>query len=128
MSAYGVLSDNEDSDSNRRSRWAQRAAAALEARQLRNSVFGDVLFGEPGWDMLLALYVAENRGATTTASGLIEFLGVPSTTGWRWLHVLDANLLISRRTGPTDKTVHIVELTDRGRHTLDQFFAEAPVV
>lgn len=78
--------------------------------------------------MLLALYVTESSGTTATASGLIKSLGVPSTTGLRWLHVLDANRLISRRTDPSDKTVHLVELTDRGRHTLDQFFAEAPVV
>jgi DNA-binding MarR family transcriptional regulator len=109
-----------------RSGLVRRAAALFKARQLRSSIFGQALFGEPAWDMLIALYLADSKGQPVTVSGLAEWARCPSTTGLRWLQVLEAKRLASRRAHPSDRRMHFVELTERGRQALDGFFARAP--
>lgn len=107
---------------------ARRAAAVLKVRQLRNRMLGRALFGEPAWDMLLALYVANGDGSKTTVSGLASGSDYPHTTALRWLQTLEAERLVERRRHPTDKRIHFVELTAAALDALDRLFAENPIV
>lgn len=111
-----------------RSQLAKRAVAAFKARQLRNRFFAPTMFGEPAWDMLLALYLAEDSGRAVTVSGLANWSGYPPTTGLRWLQLLESESLVRRRPSPNDKRMFFVELTARGRNALDQFFFLAPTI
>jgi DNA-binding MarR family transcriptional regulator len=111
-----------------RSRLAKRAVAAFKARQLRNRFFAPTMFGEPAWDMLLALYLAEHSGRPVTVSGLANWSGYPPTTGLRWLQLLESESLVRRRPSPNDKRMFFVELTARGRNALDEFFSRAPTI
>lgn len=131
MSDQGILDPDARDErmiSDEHSRWAGRAAALFKARQLRTRIFGQTLFGEPGWDMLIALYVAESSGTGVTVSGLAEWVGCPSTTGLRWLQVLEAKRLVCRRAHPSDKRMHFVELTRTAHDALDHFFAQVPAL
>jgi DNA-binding MarR family transcriptional regulator len=92
-------------------------------RARRSQNFHPAMFGEPAWDMMLALYVTEQSQARHTVSGLVNLSGVPPTTALRWLDFLEKEELVARRSSPTDRRVIYIELTDKARESLDAFFA-----
>src|SRR5215213_6145403 len=59
---------------------AEDARATFANRALRSEFFNKDMFGEAAWDMLLALYVAEQSGTRHTVSGLASLSGVATTT------------------------------------------------
>src|SRR5437868_12556323 len=79
----------------------------VAARKLRASIFPFEIFGEPAWDILLALYVASDS-LHGTATPVEAFSGVPLTTTIRWLKYLEAEGLVTRRG-------YEVQLTDKAR-------------
>jgi len=111
-----------------RAQLARRAANALKARQLRTSIFRQPIFGEPAWDMLVALYLADIEQRPVTASGLADWAQCPKTTALRWQHVLEDRQFISRTANPLDARMHLISLTQLGREALDEFFQLAPIV
>jgi DNA-binding MarR family transcriptional regulator len=94
-------------------------------RARRSQNFHQAMFGEPAWDMMLALYVTEQSQARHTVSGLVNLSGVSATTALRWLDFLEKEELTARRPSPTDRRVFYIELTDKGRDALDAFFSGA---
>lgn len=111
-----------------RGQLAARAANALKARQLRASIFRQPIFGEPAWDMLIALYLADIEQRGVTASGLADWAQCPKTTALRWQHVLEDRHLIRREANPADARMQLISLTELGREALDEFFRLAPIV
>lgn len=109
-------------------RLATRAANALKARQLRASIFRQPIFGEPAWDMLIALYLADIEGRRVTASGLADWAQCPKTTALRWQHMLEDRQLITRAANPVDARMQFISLTELGRDALNEFFRLAPVI
>jgi DNA-binding MarR family transcriptional regulator len=102
----------------------QMARATVKSRKLRSRVLPNSMFGEPAWDMLLALYVVDRRGARETISKLCLSSGAPSTTALRWLDYLEQQKLVARRQSSTDRRVVFVDLTDSGREAVETYFAE----
>jgi DNA-binding MarR family transcriptional regulator len=102
----------------------QRAKTTFLNRQRRRQIFGSDLFGEPGWDMLLALYVTEDMGPRNTVGRVVAFSGVSPTTALRWLDTLEARKFIERTPHPTDKRTALILLTEHGRASLDAYFSE----
>lgn len=89
-----------------------RFAKCLRAmRRDRSRLFDPTLFGEPGWDILLALFIADREGVRVNVSTACQESGVPETTGLRWVNRLFELDLIRKRRHPTDLRVHYVELT-----------------
>jgi DNA-binding MarR family transcriptional regulator len=99
------------------------AREILRLRRSRTQYFGSAMFGEPGWDILLILYVEEGRNQLHV-SRLMAASGSPPTTGLRWLDYLESQQWVGRRKHPTDGRVELVELTDKGRGLLDSYFSE----
>lgn len=100
-----------------------RARQMLFERRRRIQVFGAAMFGETGWDLLLALY-SQRYGARQSISGLTELTGAAPTTVLRWIVFLEERDLIQRRTNPLDRRVALLELTARARRLLDIYFSE----
>lgn len=73
------------------------------------------LFGEPGWDILLDLYIAERRRTEIQVSSVCLDAGVPSTTILRWIARLEREGLIYRIADNADARRRYVRLTDAGR-------------
>lgn len=71
-------------------------------------LFGDGL-GEPGWDMLLALYIARGEGYRLTISNLCNESGVPPTTALRWVERLVETGQALKTAHPTDARCTFVE-------------------
>ena len=101
----------------------ERARQVYVSRARRSHIFTKDMFGEPAWDMLLALYVTDQSGPRHTVSGLINFSGVPSTSALRWLKFLDREQLVNRVPHRIDGRVVHIELTDKARDLLDAYFA-----
>jgi len=92
-------------------------------RRARDLYFPPTLFGEPAWDMLLALYAASDD--EQNVSGLIDFSGCPQTTALRYLSVLVDEDLIVRKAHPSDRRVSRISLTSKGKDSLEAYLAAA---
>ena len=71
------------------------AARIYEMRRSRERFLHGALFGEPVWDMLLALYCFAARGEALSVSALWYASGVPQTTALRWARLLEQKKLVS---------------------------------
>ncbi len=87
------------------------ARIILKSRQRRAAGFPGVAFGEPGWDMILQLYIADCVGQPIDVTGLCGSAGVPKTTALRHLDQLERLQLVERRDDDTDGRRIFVELT-----------------
>ena len=63
----------------------QRVADEIRARRHRERRFGDHLFSDPAWDILLALYLAELQGRSLSAAQVCIASRVPASTALRWI-------------------------------------------
>jgi DNA-binding MarR family transcriptional regulator len=81
------------------------------------------MFGETPWDMLLALYVTDFAGGHQSIGQLVSWIGAPHTTALRWIDYLEKERLISRESDPRNRRIVIIEITDKGRQKLDDYFS-----
>jgi len=94
------------------------AYAIYTGRRLRDRIVEDELFGEPAWDMLLALYCLPPRGQMLTVTGLTYAANMKQSTGLRWQKVLIEHGLIERGPEGIDGRKMLVRLTDAGRELM----------
>ena len=108
-------------------REALKADAAREQLQrgLRRKLFDEHLFGEPGWDILLALFVIDDVERRLSIAELTAITHVPLTTSLRWLSYLEERDLVSRSIAPNDQRMVLIELTDEGRRAMETYFTRA---
>ena len=79
------------------------AEAMLEFRKGRAREFPVGLFGEAGWEFLLALFIADADGKSATGRGLCKKLGTAPSVGSRWLRYLsDEGLVVGDGDGDLD--------------------------
>ncbi len=92
-------------------------------RRKRAAIFGNPdLFGEPAWDILLDLFIAEAEGKSVSVSSACIGSAAPSTTGLRWLGVLASEGLVVRENDPEDHRRVMVRLTATGQAAMERFF------
>lgn len=71
----------------------QQLSSLLEFRRARAAMFGQDLFSDPAWDILLQLYAARLEGRRL---GLGDFEGVcAATTLARWVAILERRGLVA---------------------------------
>ncbi len=88
-----------------------RLAKRLKAmRDSRSSMLDPSLFGEPAWDILLSLFVAEGEGYRLKVTSLAFESGVTGSTVLRWIDRLLELGLIQRRPNPLDSRSTFIEL------------------
>jgi DNA-binding MarR family transcriptional regulator len=101
------------------------AKAWQRASAIRRRIFddGDHLFADPGWDILLDLYIEEAEHRSVSVSSACIAAGVPPTTGLRWLDRLQQRGLLTRTPDARDGRKVYIRLTaialDRISATLD---------
>ncbi len=93
----------------------QIVAQILKERQDRARAFiGDNdLFGEPAWDMLLAIYLGEARGVRLCIKSVCLWAGCPGTTGLRYLSLLEQRGFVVSERDPSDRRLRVLRATDR---------------
>ena len=99
------------------------AYQTYNARRARDRMVGTRLFGEPAWDMLLALYCLPPRGEFLSVTGLSYASNVIPTTGLRWQKMLTDEGLIERGPQGVDRRKQFVRLTDSGRDLMNRLLA-----
>jgi DNA-binding transcriptional ArsR family regulator len=99
------------------------ARALIGARRARERLFGDGLFADPAWDMLLALFVADAEGEPLSVSQLCGASGVPHTTALRWIESLARAGLIVRAPDARDARRTLISLHSDAREKVRQVLA-----
>ncbi len=97
------------------------ATRIYNGRRVRDRMLDAELFGEPAWDMLLALYCLPKRGLLMTVSALCYSSGVPHTTALRWQKTMKHHGLTERGPEGVDRRKQIVRLTPHGRLLLETY-------
>lgn len=93
----------------------------LRFRRQRNRLFGEDLFGEPAWDILLELYALGASGQKLSVSGACYASGVPLTTALRWVSRLERDGWIYREDDPCDKRRSWLKLCDDTEKRMAEF-------
>jgi DNA-binding MarR family transcriptional regulator len=99
----------------------QKALALIDERRLREQFFNPSIFGEPAWEILLALYVADSGGERETAVRLAQRIQTPLTSILRWIAYLERERLIERRAHPTDRRKFFIQLGAKGRQAVEHY-------
>ncbi|WP_341208841.1 winged helix DNA-binding protein [uncultured Sphingomonas sp.] len=125
--------EGSDRAEDRRRRFAPAPATAditagtvrdvLRARRLRDRFFGEGLFEDPAWDMLLDLFAAQLESARVSVSSLCIAAAVAPTTALRWIGKLTAARLLDRAPDPEDRRRAFVALTDEARDAMHRYVA-----
>jgi len=100
-----------------------RARIILNSRRQRGRYFNRAMFGEPGWDILLVLYVMQSR---QSIGQLAKWIETPLSTAVRWIDYLAKERLVEREPHPNDKRVMFIRLLERGRSLLDDYLSGTP--
>jgi DNA-binding MarR family transcriptional regulator len=94
-----------------------------QARRMRERFFGENLFADPAWDMLLDLYRAELAQHRICTTSLCLGSGTPVSTALRWLNALEKRGLVGRTRDPLDGRRYFVALTNKGLTAISGYFA-----
>lgn len=91
------------------------------ARAMRKSDFPAELFGEPAWEMLLALFCADRAGYRMSVSNMCLASGSPTTTALRWIEKLEELGMITRRKNPLDARIFFIELVPETGQLIEDY-------
>lgn len=105
---------------------AQLANAMLRLRRFRSQVFSPDICGEPAWELLLEVFVADANGLPVTGRIVAERNGVAGPVMSRWLkHLTAEGLLITEMTGSLDDEL---TLSGLGMDKVETVLCEADVL
>ena len=90
------------------------AIAWIRARACRDRAFGDDLFFDPAWSIVLELYVHHRQQTAVSLTSLCVSVKVPPNTGLRWVSLLEKRGLVTREADPFDKRKSYARLTADG--------------
>lgn len=91
---------------------ADMARRIGDQRKVRGVYFPAGLFGEPAWDLILALYMAQAEGEEIHSYALFRAAGVAPSTGLRLLEKLEAASMIARSPSESDRRQVLVRFTE----------------
>lgn len=82
---------------------ANLAAFMLAFRRSRTEELPSSLFGEPSWDILLELFIADARSVRVTGRQISELHRIPTKVASRWLmHLTAEGLIVGDGSGDRD--------------------------
>lgn len=95
----------------------------LRHRRQRAAFFGDDLFSDPAWDMLLDLTAARGERKRVSVTSLCIAAGVPATTALRWIGQMTEQGLFIRVDDRTDRRRAFIDLSDKAAAGISGYFA-----
>ncbi len=107
---------------------SDKARKLYAERRRREKHFGNggVLFGEPGWDILLDLFIAYEKGKSQSVSTTCIGACVPQTTGLRWIALLEREGLVHSWHGERDGRYRMLGLTPAGVEKMVRYLKDCP--
>ncbi len=94
------------------------------ARACRSEFMPYEILAEPGWDMLVALFLADAAGRRATVTNLCNESRVPLTTALRWIEKLVDCRLVRRARNPLDARIIFIELENKGRTAMIDYLSQ----
>lgn len=91
----------------------------LLLRRARGAVFGDNLFSDPAWDILLELYAAHLGALKMSLLELAQAIETPQSTTARWINALDARGLVKSMSDPENPNGALIQLTPDGASKME---------
>ena len=104
---------------------ARFVRALIAARRLREERLGPEFAPEPGWSIMLALYVAHLEGWTLTQARLTQAAAAPGGTVYGRILALEATGLLERHPDPDRARGTIVVLTEAAVTRVHDYLREA---
>lgn len=102
---------------------AQLAASILRFRRFRGKILSPVIFGEPAWELLLEVFVADANGEAITARMVAERSGGSPAVISRWLkHLTVQGLVVGDGDGNVDDEL---TLSGSGMEKIETVLLEA---
>lgn len=102
---------------------AEVARDVLRTRRRRNMLFGDDLFGEPAWDIILELFVAKAEGRQMTVKSACIGANVPMSTALRRVTMLTDKTIIRKFRRPGGARFWL-ELDDEAARNVERVLLE----
>jgi DNA-binding MarR family transcriptional regulator len=100
----------------------ETAAELIKAGLMRDRFLLDFRLGDPVWNILLDLYVAEKRGKRVSTSSLGIAAAVPRSTAQRCIAALVREAKLVRYPDEGDARRYWIALSPDSRLTLDSYF------
>lgn len=93
------------------------------SRRSREKVFGRRdLFADPAWDILIDLFISAKEGKEVSVSSVCIAAAVPTTTGLRWIKLLETEGMIERAADPLDARRFNISLSAATYQELERLF------
>lgn len=110
----------------RRTAITAAAKDLYRARRRRERHFAHLscAFGEPIWDLMLDLFVAQRERRPISISSACLAANVPATTGLRWLQHMEINSIVVRVPDPVDRRRAYVRLADPVELAMERYIDE----
>lgn len=121
---FGVSSNASNDDSALNEALIRRVQ---KARNVRATFFGENLFADPAWDILLELYACELGQQRLSLSNASAAAGVPATTALRWIQMLVQRNFVARENDPLDARRVWISLTSNGASLMHRYFTSSSV-
>lgn len=100
----------------------RQVRAYVAARANARSAFGEQMFSDPAWDMLVQLYAHDLAQRRITLSKLCAVARVATATGQRWIRQLEHSGHVERAADPLDARKCRIQLTYSGRAEMEAYF------
>lgn len=128
--SYERVDESEERDihtalANDNEHWVVMAEQLYRDRRRRARFLPPDLLGEPAWDILLDLYIAEKRNQSVSVTSACIGADVPLTTALRWLKQLEEQGLIERTEDAHDARRRYMRLSENGYRQMTGYFADA---
>ncbi|MCW1381530.1 MarR family winged helix-turn-helix transcriptional regulator [Novosphingobium sp. KCTC 2891] len=96
----------------------------FRARRRRDRYFSDELFKDPAWDLLLELYISHAQGRSVRITSACRAASNSTSTGLRWISILEVKGLIEREPDTTDGRASFIRLTQHGLDAMTQYLTD----
>jgi NAD(P)-dependent dehydrogenase (short-subunit alcohol dehydrogenase family) len=102
------------------------ARKQIKDRRSRDSILGlPDLFGEPAWEILLDLFVANADSSRVSVSSACAGSTAPHTTALRYLKALEERAMIERTPHESDARIVYVTLSETGLSSMIKILSRA---
>lgn len=103
---------------------AARSLYRARRRRLQHFPSLERDFGEPVWDVILDLFVAEREGRSVSITSACVAASVPLTTALRWVQQLEEMKAVLREPDPTDRRRAYIRLSRSTAAAMEGYIRE----
>jgi hypothetical protein len=100
----------------------ERIRDAQGRRKSRDRLFGVQMFGEPPWDIMIELFIADCEGRQASIGDLCDSSLLERSTVMRWLQILEMENILTRTPNP-----HNILLSGSARAAMCRYFGEPEI-